>query len=60
MAEQNLKPCPFCGGVAYISLHPFNYPHIDCHHTNKCKIRPDTWLLSLPLKKQIKAWNRRV
>lgn len=24
-----LKPCPFCGGTAYISLHPFNHQHME-------------------------------
>lgn len=60
MKEIKLKSCPFCGGVSYISVTPFNHPHIDCHHDKKCKMRPDTWLISsLPLKKQIKAWNMR-
>ena len=58
MSEIKLKPCPFCGGEAYISM--VLKPHIDCFHTKKCKMRPDTWLLSSEsLKKQIKAWNRR-
>lgn len=58
MSEIKLKPCPFCGGEAYIST--VLKPHIDCFHTKKCKMRPDTWLLSSEsLKKQIKAWNRR-
>ncbi len=55
-----LKPCPFCGGEAEIRevlgklyVHPIHKPH--------CIIKPDTWLQSsLPIKKQIKAWNRRV
>lgn len=60
MKNIKLESCPFCGGTAYISVTPFNHPHIDCHHNKKCKMRPDTWLLSaLPLKKQIKVWNRR-
>ena len=58
LSEIKLKPCPFCGGEAYISM--VLKPHIDCFHTKKCKMRPDTWLLSSEsLKKQIKAWNRR-
>lgn len=55
-----LNPCPYCGGKAYIDVFPTGTPYINAHHTKKCKMRPDTWLLSAkPLKKQIKAWNMR-
>lgn len=39
MKDIKLGPCPFCGGVAYISLTPINYPHIDYHHDKKYKMR---------------------
>lgn len=56
----HLEPCPYCGGRAYIDV-LFDKPYINAHHSKKCKMRPDTWLLSSePLKKQIKAWNKRV
>lgn len=54
-----LKPCPFCGGKAYITS-TFNMSHIDAFHTKKCLVRPNTWLISnKSLKKQVKAWNGR-
>lgn len=56
----NLKPCPFCGGIAYIDVFSTGTPYVSAHHTKKCKMHPDTWLLATePLKKQIKAWNTR-
>lgn len=56
----NLKPCPFCGGMGYIEVFSTGTPYVSAHHTNKCKMRSNTWLLSSePLKKQIKAWNMR-
>ena len=58
MAE--LKPCPFCGGKAYIDV-LLGKQYVQCFHKKSCLIRPDTWLISEnSIKKQIKAWNRRV
>lgn len=58
LSNITLKPCPFCGGEAYISMHL--KPHIECFHKRNCKIRPNTWLMSsYSLRKQIKAWNMR-
>ncbi len=55
-----LKSCPHCGGSAYIEVFPTGTPYIGAHHTNKCELKPDTFLMSaLPLKRQIKAWNQR-
>lgn len=55
----NLAPCPFCGGESVISF-LFERPYITPIHTKRCKIKCDTWLIShLPIKKQIKHWNRR-
>ena len=54
-----LKPCPFCGGRAYIqSL--FGKLYVTAAHDTKCLVHPDTFLVSeKSLKKQVKAWNRR-
>ena len=58
LSNITLKPCPFCGGEAYVSMHL--KPHIECFHKRNCKIRPNTWLMSsYSLRKQIKAWNQR-
>lgn len=54
-----LKPCPFCGGESVIRI-LMGAEYIAPIHKKNCAIRPDTWLQSdLPIKKQIKAWNRR-
>ena len=54
-----LKPCPFCGGEAIIRI-LFGKMYISPLHKQNCIVKPDTWLQSeLPIKKQIKAWNRR-
>ena len=59
MKIQIPEPCPFCGGKAFLN-HSFNTWYVDCFHTKSCKIKPDTWLLSsLPIKQQIKEWNKR-
>ena len=58
--QNELKPCPFCGGEAVIRVNMGN-EYIRPIHKKTCVIKPDTWLQSsLPIKKQIKAWNRRV
>lgn len=55
-----LKPCPFCGGEAVIRVLGGN-KYICPIHKKSCVIKPNTWLQSsLPIKKQIQAWNRRV
>lgn len=55
----DLKPCPYCGGSAYIDV-LMGKQFLSAHHSKKCLMRPDTWLLSSEsLKKQIKAWNMR-
>ena len=55
-----LKPCPFCGGEAVIAT-DLGKKYIQPMHRKKCIVRPDTWLQSsMPIKKQIKAWNRRI
>ena len=51
---KELKPCPFCGGTAYIKVMLGNF-YIDCFHTKKCLVKPNTWLSSdNKIEKQIK------
>lgn len=56
---EDLKPCPFFGGDAYIkSCH--NHLYIDCVHTKLCSCHPSTWLYNdKNIYKQIELWNRR-
>lgn len=55
----NLKPCPYCGGSAYIDIF-MGHQVIRAHHKKNCLMSPDTWLMSSqPLRKQTKAWNMR-
>lgn len=57
MGKPILRPCPYCGGMAYISEEMSN-KYIDCKHTKKCLMRPNTWLISAKkINKQMKAWN---
>ena len=54
-----LKPCPFCGGESVIRV-LMGKEYIRPIHKNNCVLNIDTWLQSsLPIKKQIKAWNTR-
>ena len=54
-----LKPCPFCGGEAVIRV-LMGKEYIRPIHKKNCVMNIDTWLQSsLPIKKQIKAWNTR-
>ena len=56
---RELKPCPFCGGEAVIRVNMGN-EYICPIHKRGCVIEPNTWLQSsLPINKQIKAWNTR-
>ena len=57
---EKLRPCPYCGGRAYVNtmLRPTVY--IDCEHDKNCKSRPTTWLESNEkLIKQAEMWNER-
>jgi hypothetical protein len=54
-----LKPCPFCGGEAVIRV-LMGKEYISPIHSKNCVMKTNTWLQSsLPIKKQIKVWNRR-
>ena len=60
MGTPLLRPCPYCGGEAYISEQQ-NSVYIDCDHKKKCMTRPSTWSQSaLPLSRQIIGWNMRI
>lgn len=55
-----LKPCPWCGGKAYID-ETFNHFHINCNCKKSCPVHPSTWLFHADksLEQQIKEWNHR-
>ena len=55
-----LKPCPFCGGKAFITETMGKF-YVDAFHKRNCIVKPNTWLESTnnKIKKQIGAWNRR-
>lgn len=55
----HLKPCSYCGGLAYIEVFPTGTPYVSAHHKDNCSVKPDTWHLSTKsLKNQIKIWNK--
>ncbi len=57
---KEIKPCPFCGGSAYIN-HSLNSIYIECYHTKYCVARPNTWFNSSEdIYTQINKWNRRI
>lgn len=59
MGKPILRPCPYCGGMAYVS-EQMNRRYIDCNHAKNCLIKPNTWLISSEkINNQIKAWNIR-
>jgi len=59
--EFTLKPCPFCGGEAYIRV-VMQTPYITAFHKKSCKIEPNTWLFALDtdIYKQVEIWNKRM
>lgn len=55
-----LMPCPYCNGKAFIEVWSDGTPFINARHNKKCRMKPNTWLLSNnSINKQIKAWNMR-
>lgn len=55
------EPCPFCGRKSYIAFSDFDgRPYINSFHSKKCKMKPNTWLISSKsINQQLKAWNMR-
>lgn len=55
-----LKPCPFCGGEAYVSV-LLDKEYVRCNHKKSCIVEPETWLSAsnVSIRKQVNAWNRR-
>ena len=56
-----LKPCPFCGGHAFVDVF-MDVEYVNVCHDSMCIVKPSTAISAieeLPLKFQIKAWNRR-
>lgn len=57
--SDELKPCPFCGGEAFIEVFS-DHEYVACDHKKNCIVEPDTWLKSdMTIRKQVNAWNRR-
>ena len=58
--DAKLKPCPFCGGKAYIDVF-MNHEYVACNHRKNCLLEPDFSIdfNSWSIRKQINAWNRR-
>lgn len=59
MIAAKIEPCPFCGGEACIDVF-MGREYIRADHDTKCILKPDTWSIAhLPIRTQIKVWNRR-
>lgn len=61
--DQHLKPCPFCGGVAWASPFYANYEYFAMIACKDCKAQGAPVdggdAISLAVENAIKAWNRR-
>lgn len=55
-ANIKLRPCPFCGGKAYLHHNGKTY-FVICGSRKKCKVRPQT--ISSDLDTVVNAWNKR-
>lgn len=61
--SSELKPCPFCGGKAEITMHVDDYGtyYVVCCMTDKCRGSEDySWSETHNVEEAIKAWNRRM
>ena len=57
--KTGLKPCPFCGGEAFLD-EVLDRIFVNAHHTKDCLITPSTWLGGEhDLSAEVRAWNRR-
>lgn len=52
-----LKPCPFCGGEAYVQFSAFQTAEVVC---SKCGARGTAWCFEKNEERAIESWNRRV
>lgn len=60
--EIKLKPCPFCGGRAYVTYsNVAQRCYIDCEHTDGCGSRPNTFFVpnEYNLYIHMLKWNNR-
>lgn len=57
MDDIKLKPCPFCGGSAYLRCEG-TYYWVECEFLNDCRVRPVTDCFGTK-SEAIKVWNRR-
>ena len=56
--NDELKPCPFCGGKARRYISVTQMVHVYCPSSNPCRVHPDTGFLKKK-KDADEAWNRR-
>ena len=55
MENEELKPCPFCGGKAYIEKNRYKYAYwIKCYD---CRVETEAYDY---VEEAINVWNRRI
>ena len=61
--ENNLKPCPFCGGTSHIEIDDIQEPEMFWHYSPRCDDY-GFWVICfglciIPKKMLLKPWNTR-